>query len=290
MKVVIYRDKATADIPILDGYTLAPPWTPIPSQPGFKVNCGRVWFGSASHAQFVVGPSGMYYCAIDGNKIIRFKPPLAQGAQPETIYQHSTWIHRLGVRTVNGTDRLYFSGLAKSVDDQNYHEIFWLDHTGKAHHYWSVGMDDLPLPSPCNPLQIEPMFYSGDFTFGENNTLYVSNGNCLPCGIFLVTGATADAVTGMPHSLFNTTEFSISDLQYDGQGGLLFSSFGEGSDPGGLRNRVMRFDLTKGSVNTICNSSGELMRGFSVCPVKAKIIGPILDRFHLEGQIRHLSS
>lgn len=278
MKIVIYRDKATADSPILDGYTLAPPWTPIPAKPSFTVNCGQVSFGIENRTEFVVGSSGTFYCVVDGNKIVSFKPPLAKGAQAVTLYQHSTWIRRLAVRTVNGTDRLYFSSSDTTAKDPNHSEVFWLDQAGVAHHYWGIGMNDLPLPDPCTPGQTAPMFYAGDFTFGENNTLYVSNGNSLPCGIFSVNGASADGVTGSPKPLMNTTKWGISSLQYDGQGGLLFCSFGEGSDPGGPRNRVMRYDLANGVVSIVCNSSGELLRGFSVYPVKTKALKPLLDR------------
>jgi len=40
------------------------------------------------------------------------------------------------------------------------------------------------------------------------------------------------------------------------------------------------YDLTTAMVSTICNSSGELLRGFPVCPVNPKIFGPILDISH----------
>lgn len=46
------------------------------------------------------------------------------------------------------------------------------------------------------------------------------------------------------------------------------------------------YDLTTAMVSTICNSSGELLRGFPVCPVNPKIFGPILDISH-RGEYLH---
>jgi hypothetical protein len=264
MKIVVYPNQATLN-PLLDGYVLQSPWTNIPANPDFFVSCGHAWFGSAFNPIFTVGSSGKFYCVIDGNKIICFKPPLYPEDEAQVLYQHNTWIRRLAIRMVNGVERLYFSADSPTAADAGRKAIYWLDGNHTPHVYWNVSAKNLQVPNPCNPGQDIPLFYIGDFTFGTGNTLYLSNGNSTPGGLFKVTGATATAVSGTPQRFFVTDSYCMSDLQFDGSNGLLFTDYT--TDQSHLPYRLRRFDLTTGTVTTIWNTSGTIFRGFALYPV-----------------------
>ena len=272
MRVIVYPDQASVS-PVLNGYVISAPWTNIPGAPSFQVNCGEVWFGSSHYTNFVVGQSGYIYCGIDEHKIIRFMPPLAPGKQVEVLYQHHTWIRRLALRTVAGTERLYFSAESPTPQDNNREQIFWLDNKGVAHPYWAVGKNDLQVPDPCHPGQNKyiPLFYSGEFTFGDNDTLFLSNGNSLPCSIFRVSNALPESVSGKPQRLFSTDAYSISDLQHDGQGGLLFSDYCT-DEINHTPYRIFRFDLATQNVKVVLNPQGIPFRGFALSPSTKKTL------------------
>ncbi len=283
MKIIVYPDQHAGGNVVLNGYVLSEPWSDIPTTPDFYVDCGQAWFGSSYHPNFVAGRSGKIYCQIEGHKIIRFTPPLASQSQVEVLYQHTTWIRRLALRMITEpsgvqTERLYFSGASPTAEDSNRVQINWLDQNGSAHTYLSIGKKDLQVPDPCQPGGLDfPLFYAGDFTFGEQNTLFLSNGNSSPCGIFKIDGALPDSVTGAPQRIFVTDSYSMSDLQYDGQGGLLFTEYSayQTSWP----YRLQRFDLATYCTQIIWNTQGTPFRGFAVYPVNISAVKP--DFAHL---------
>ena len=277
MKIIVYPDQPAGGNLVLNGYVLSESGSNIPTTPDFYVDCGQVWFGSSYHPNFVAGRSGKIYCQIDGHKIIRFTPPLASQSQVEVLYQHTTWIRQLALRMITEasgvqTERLYFSGASPTASDGDRVQIYWLDQNGSAHPYLTIGKNDLPVPDPCQPGQDIPLFYAGEFTFNEQNTLFLSNGNCSPCGIFKIDGALPESVSGAPQRIFVTDSYSMSDLQYDGHGGLLFTDYS--SDQTSWPHRLQRFDLATASTQIIWNTQGIQFRGFAVYPVNISAAKP----------------
>jgi hypothetical protein len=231
--------------------------------PDAQIPCGDVWLGSSYHSDFAIDSDGRFYFIIEGKTIIRFSPPLAQGSQPEILYEHTSWISRLALRTVEGKARLYFSASTPGTPaDPNRHKFFWLDDNGTAHLYWEVGKTELQVPNPCQPGEDFALFYAGDFTFRENR-LFLSNGNSVPCGLFRVMGALPDQVSGTPTRIFQTDAFSMSQLQYDGAGGLLFTEY---STEAAIAYRLRRFDLGTNHTEIIWNAGGTPFRSFAVYP------------------------
>lgn len=264
MKVAVYPNQTAPGNPVLDVYPLQA-GTLYQGPPDVTLQCGDVWFGSSYNSNFVIGEDGSVYCVVNGRDIIRFTPPVPDGVTPEIIYHHNTWIRRLQLRMVQNVERLYFSAQAPSTpDDQNRVRIYWLDDNGGAHLYWEVGKTNLLVPNPCVSGEDFAIFYVGDFTFGENNTLYLSNGNSSPCGIFRVSGATPDSVSGTPERIFVTDACCMSDLQYDGEDGLLFTDYSDA--PANLPYRLRRFDMGTTSTEIIWNQPGTHFRGFTVYP------------------------
>lgn len=281
MKVVVHPDETGN--PELDVYLLQAGGTYFGS-PDSTIICGNVHLGSSYHSKFVIGSNGTIYALTNNGKdIIRFAPPVPDGASAETIYQHSTFIRHLQLRSVQGKERLYFSAQAPSTpDDPNRARIFWLDDTGAPHQYWEVGKTDLLVPNPCSPGTDFALFYAGDFTFGDNDTLYLSNGNSSPCGIFRVSGAGPASVSGTPERIFQTDAFGMSDLHYDGEGGLLFTDYS--SDAAKLPYRLHRFDIATKSTEIIWNLQGKAFRSFAVYPT-AQLLHwkfPILKKKNIE--------
>jgi hypothetical protein len=262
MKIVIHPDTSAQGQPVLDVYMLEPGSTNA-GPPDAQIPCGDVWLGSSYQSDFVIDSGGRVYCLIEGKKIIRFSPPLAPGSQPEILYEHSSWIRRLALRTVQGKARLYFSASTPGTPaDPNRHKFYWLDENGTAHLYWEVGKTELQVPNPCQPGEDVALFYAGDFTFRENR-LFLSNGNSIPCGVFRVAGALPDEVTGTPTRIFQTDAYAMSHLQYDGDGGLLFTEYS--TDPT-TSFRLRRFDLETKSTEIIWNAGGTPFRSFAVYP------------------------
>lgn len=269
MKVIVHPSLAGYH-PVLDVYELQPGQAAYAGPPDANIACGDVWLGSSYHSTFVVGASGKIYCVINGMEIIAFTPPLAEGSEAELMYTHNTWIRQLALRTVQGVERLYFSAASPTTQDQNRVSIFWLDQNNGAHSYWQVGKNDLLVPNPCQPGEDCALFYAGDFTFGEQDRLYLSNGNSSPCGIFRVDGASPDSVAGQPERIFVTDSYSMSDFQYDGQGGLLFTDYS--TDSTCLPYRLRRYDLATGNTEILWNMQGTEFRSFALYPDSGQVI------------------
>ena len=278
MNIVVHPDTSGQGQPVLDLYMLDI-GSANPGPPDAQIACGDVWLGSSYQSDFAIDTDGRIYCVIQGKKIIRFTPPVAPGGQPELLHEHSSWIRRLALRTVEGKTRLYFSASTPGTPtDPNRHKFFWLDESGTAHLYWEVGKTELQVPNPCQPGKDVALFYAGDFTFRENR-LFLSNGNSIPCGLFRVLGAMPDQVTGTPTRIFQTDAFSMSHLQYDGAGGLLFTDY---STETAIAYRLRRFDLLTNETSIIWNAGGTPFRSFAVYPdASFKMKYPYIQKRHI---------
>lgn len=125
------------------------------------------------------------------------------GPKTETaLYTHPLPIVRVRLRMVGGTERIYFSALkAKNQPGPQYYNIYYLT-LGPLGYvptlYTTIDPTLLKIPYPCDPSQ-DWFYYSGEFAFGDNDTLYLSSGSVgHPCGLYRVDGAGPDHVTGTP--------------------------------------------------------------------------------------------
>jgi len=130
---------------------------------------------------------------------------LTTGPKSETaFFEHLTQIAKVRLRNVGGKERIYFSAVNVSgPPGPEFYEIYALDQTPLgwiAKPYTAIDISLLPFPNGCNPAVPDWHRYSGDFAFGDNDTLYLSSGRFGDCvvGIYRIDGAGPDTVTGTP--------------------------------------------------------------------------------------------
>ena len=155
------------------------------------------------------------------------------------VYKHALTISTVRLRTVGGTQRIYFSALkAASQPGPQYYNIYYLT-LGPLGYvptlYTTIDPTQLKIPNPCNPSVENWYWYSGDFVFGDNDTLYLASGNLgsTPVGIYRVDGAGPDTVTGTPVRI-HLSEGPIWNLCYKAPSSLFFTR----------GNFIWKFDLS----------------------------------------------
>lgn len=131
-------------------------------------------------------------------------------------------IRYVRVRDVSGEKRIYFM----VVSDGPSYSIYYIKDQS-AVLYYTVNIQDLGIPHPCSA-DLTLHFYAGDFTFGSNDTLYLSSGNLLAneVGIFQVSGAGPDSVTGSVSRIY-LGQGPIEYLCYLDPNTLYFARLGE---------------------------------------------------------------
>lgn len=120
--------------------------------------------------------------------------------EPLTPHAHLT---KVRVRMISfGKERVYFSSFNTAQGAEQIFKIRYLEN-GIAVPYATIYPSQLTIPNPCHPSEELAVYMSGDFTFGNDDTLYLSTGNLsgsdnikLECGIYKVDGAGPDEVTG----------------------------------------------------------------------------------------------
>jgi hypothetical protein len=143
------------------------------------------------------------------------------GASAEIkLYDHNKPIWCVRVRNVAGTDRVYFSAPRMDTTLQGV-DIYVLK-GGVASLYTAIDQTQMTFPHPCDPSQ-EAYDYQGDFAFGDGDVLYLSTGNWsgFPIGIYRISGAGPDTVTGTVERIF-LTEGPIENLCFESPHTLYF--------------------------------------------------------------------
>jgi hypothetical protein len=147
---------------------------------------------SSNASEFDIDEDGtIYYLMSNGYRQIRKVMIGASSGVDALHYEHPTYIRDIAIRRVNGNPRLYFSATGAN----GLAVIYYLSEQNTPIEYFSVNPSDIMLFNPCTG-QNDIAFYRGDFAFGGDDTLYISNGNIAPCGIYRITGAGPDAVHG----------------------------------------------------------------------------------------------
>lgn len=190
------------------------------------------------------------------------------GGQETLVHEISEGIIRyVRVRDINGEKRIYFMVM---LDGPIYAIYFIKD--GSATLYYTVNIQDLKVPHPCSP-DLDLFFYDGDFTFGSDDTLYLSSGNLLAAqvGIFQVPGAGPDSVTGSVSRIY-LGQGPIQCLCHVGPDTLYYSQSGE----------IVSLDLAALTTNSEYDASQMYLRDISekipvTLPFYRKVlIAPIL--------------
>lgn len=145
------------------------------------------------------------------------------GGQETLVHEISEGnIHYVRVRDINGEKRIYFMVMLTGP----IYAIYFIK-DGSAILYYTVNIQDLKIPHPCSP-DLDLFFYAGDFTFGSDDTLYLSSGNLLEpqVGVFQVTGAGPDSVTGSVSRIY-LGQGPIESLCYVAPNTLYYSQMDE---------------------------------------------------------------
>jgi len=152
-----------------------------------------------------------------------------QQMSEDLIYVHTDPISAVRVRAGadNGEDRIYFSAGTDYKDGTPLrYDIYYLKSDAGSYvpvHYTTIFQADLPCLDPCNGLY-DSYLYTGDFVFGDNDTLYVSNGRFVGAqlGIFKIEGAGPDSVNGGPPQRIHEGPGPIEALCYESPQTLYF--------------------------------------------------------------------
>lgn len=167
-----------------------------------------------------------------GREIRKTQGPLSE----EPVYAHSSTISAVKVRRVNGQDRVYFSALKNpNQSGPQYYDIYYLGSGQVPSLYTTIDPTLLTIPNPCNPAGQDWYWYSGDFVFGDNDTLYLSSGNLgdTTVGIYRMKNASPNSVSGAVQRI-HLTEGPVQSLSFRSPHTLYFKR----------NNAVWKLDLS----------------------------------------------
>ncbi len=146
----------------------------------------------------------------------------------EHTYHREDWdteplryIYDLAVKNIGaeGHDyRVYFSVVHFRIDTGYLvdGQIYYVDDSGAAQPYYTVPVRLLETPSCPGVGQ----HWIGDFSFDDEDNLYLSTGNTIPSSLYRVSGAGVDEVTGIPEFLYERAGAAMHDLEFDAPGSL----------------------------------------------------------------------
>lgn len=148
-------------------------------------------------------PDGqIYFSDANDNAIYRL-----DGGHEIKIYSHSTYTRDV---EFDAKGRLYFSEATGAGGDG----VIYRLQNGRAQRYYNVRLHDIGG------------FWAGDFTFDNNGTLWLSNGNRVPAALYKVEN-------GKPQRVFSAAT-SIMGMTFTANGDLLYADHGQ---------RVQRIEL-----------------------------------------------
>lgn len=150
-------------------------------------------------SEFDISDDGtIYYLMRNGFKQIR-KVVIGTSIGNDTLlYEHPTYIRDVAVRNVNGIPRVYFSVGGGS---NGLGVIYYLSEQNVPVEYYVIDPNDIMVYNSCTGQEDHP-YYRGDFAFGDDDTLYISKGNVSPCGVYRVSGAGPDSVSGSVERIY----------------------------------------------------------------------------------------
>ncbi len=157
----------------------------------------------------------------------------------------------LEVRDVDGSGnhRLYVSNACGACDTKRIYYIN-ADGTGGKTLYYDLASAPIGVASCEGRLSSH---WSGDFSFDDDNNLYISSGNHVPAAIFRVSGAGLSAVTGVPEQVFESSRSSIMDFVFENENVFYFH--------GPLATWIAQGNLETGEQDLVfTNPSGGMIR------------------------------
>ncbi len=158
----------------------------------------------------------LYYC--DANAFNLYE--LVNG-QETLVYQHNTYLRCV---KFDSKGNIYFSDASGAGSDGH---IYRLDNAA-AVLYYTVKLTDVG-------------FWAGDFSFDENNNLYLSNGNEQGASIYCVEN-------GVPKQIFSGNGDSITGFSFDTAGKLYYTTWSGGE--------IYQVDLSTGNKKLIYSNPG----------------------------------
>lgn len=175
-----------------------PALLPFPVHTG-SGNVDSLAFAADKEFELVCGPSNAEIHKTQGPKadVPVYVEPLA----------YQVFLAKVRVRMISfGEERIYYSSYdtsqgAQYIGEQIY-KISYLKN-GSAVQYVTIYPTQLTIPNPCIPSQEIPAYMSGDFAFGDGDTLYLStgclggaNGIVVKVAIYKIEKAYQDKVEG----------------------------------------------------------------------------------------------
>ena len=115
----------------------------------------------------------------------------------EVVHEHDTYLRDFAFDSLG---RVYFSEATGAGADG---KIYRID-DGSVSLFYSVKLSDIG-------------FWAGNFTFDEEDTLYLSHGNKIPAGIFKIVNDT-------PTLVFDGPGYDITGLEFDDSGNILYTA------------------------------------------------------------------
>ncbi len=182
----------------------------------------KVYEGDVGKIAFA--PDGWIYFVGYSQQRDIFKTKVNEAVQ--LVYTHPTWIRNVEIRKTDNTGkyRIYFSAHVPGEEDTGgINAIYYLNDQNQAVPYYTIQTRDMGLPDIQCPGS-RAYYYDGDFVFDDLGNLYLSTGSSIPSGLFKVTGAGPDKVTGNLLNIHVDQIKPIKGLAYEAPNTLYFSS------------------------------------------------------------------
>ncbi len=197
----------------------------------YEINIGSSIAPKIIFERKVFGPDSIdyvshdviFYCWSNGLKDIyktHSNNPKADEDLP--IYQHPTYIRDIKIRDDAVKYKFFFSAYHSETEGR----IFFLDEQDNAVPYYTLAGSDLKVPDICNPgcYTYWSTWRGGHFAFDDKNNLYFTTGNTVPSGLFKISGAGPETVTGNVQRIYESVNFPISAIEFLKPNFLLYSS------------------------------------------------------------------
>ncbi len=171
---------------------------------------------------YLGGGALCYVCAAGFKDIYKEELPyanIALNAPDKLVYTHHTYIRDMAIRQNAIKYNFFFSAYHTDTSIR----LFYLDEMDSPVTYCTIFGNQLLFPDPCSPGE-ETHFstWGGYFTFDDANNLFITTGGFTPSGIYKITGAGPDGVTGTVQPVKISKDESTGAIEFIGNNEILY--------------------------------------------------------------------
>ena len=162
-----------------------------------------------------------YVCGNGFKDIYREDPPYEPFfyGPDSSIYTHENWIRDIKIRYKPIRYRFFFSAYHTETSVR----IFYLDEMDEPVPYCTIDGNQLLFPDSCDPgNETHWSTWGGDFTFDDVGNMYIATGHYTPSGIYKISGAGPEEVTGEIERIFLNNDNSTHSIEFIGNNKLLY--------------------------------------------------------------------